>query len=151
MIGRALAAAALGVGVSWSLVAVVREAAMRRGLLDVPNTRSSHDRPTPRLGGLGIVAAVTVATLVGYLAIGGDTRAALVLVGIGVVVAAVSLVDDLRGLPALVRLAVHVAAATAAVASLGPSGRRRRRERARSVRRRSPSTASSACSGSSAS
>jgi UDP-N-acetylmuramyl pentapeptide phosphotransferase/UDP-N-acetylglucosamine-1-phosphate transferase len=44
----------------------------------------------------------------------------VVLLCLGGVVSIVSLVDDLRGLPPLARLVVHVAVATAAVALLGP-------------------------------
>ena len=35
--------------------------AMGRGVIDVPNARSSHTRATPRGGGLAIVGVVTVA------------------------------------------------------------------------------------------
>ena len=37
----------------------------RRRLLDVPNDRSSHVVPTPRIGGLGIIAGVVAAWIVG--------------------------------------------------------------------------------------
>jgi len=115
-----VAVAVLSAVLSWSIVALVRDAALRRGLLDVPNARSSHERPTPRLGGLGIVAAVAVSIAVARAWPGLDVRPAAILVGLGLVVALVSLADDLRGLPALVRLAVHLAAGSAAVAALGP-------------------------------
>ena len=39
---------------------LIRRHAIARGLLDVPNVRSSHTRPTPRGGGLGIVLTVLV-------------------------------------------------------------------------------------------
>ena len=45
---------------SWVLVRLIRTVALRRGVLDIPNVRSSHVRPTPRLGGVGILAAVVV-------------------------------------------------------------------------------------------
>jgi UDP-N-acetylmuramyl pentapeptide phosphotransferase/UDP-N-acetylglucosamine-1-phosphate transferase len=115
-----LAVSALGAAVSWITVAVVRDAARRRGLLDMPNARSSHGVPTPRLGGLGIVAGV-IAALGLAAVLGADVRGALVPVGLGVVVAAVSLIDDVRSLPALTRLVVHLAAGAAAVAALGPT------------------------------
>jgi UDP-N-acetylmuramyl pentapeptide phosphotransferase/UDP-N-acetylglucosamine-1-phosphate transferase len=115
-----LVAGALSAGLSWLIVGLVRDAAGRRGLLDMPNARSSHALPTPRLGGLGIVAAVAVSIGAAQALFVLDSRAAVILVGLGAAVALVSLVDDLRGLPALVRLAVHLAAGAAAVASLGP-------------------------------
>jgi Fuc2NAc and GlcNAc transferase len=114
-----LAVSGLGAAVSWIAVALVRDAARRRGLLDIPNARSSHEVPTPRLGGLGIIAGVTAALGVAA-ALGVDVGAALILLAIGLAVASVSLVDDFRGLPPLARLAVHLAAGAVAVASLGP-------------------------------
>jgi UDP-N-acetylmuramyl pentapeptide phosphotransferase/UDP-N-acetylglucosamine-1-phosphate transferase len=113
-----LAAAALSAVLSWLIVALVRDAALRRGLLDVPNARSSHARPTPRLGGLGIMAAVLASVGAG-IALGIDPGALPLLLGIAAVVGGLSLVDDLRGLPALARLAVHVAAAAAIMWAVG--------------------------------
>ena len=59
-----------------------------------------------------MVAAVAVSIGV-VQAWSGSTRPAVILVGLGLAVALVSLVDDLRGLPALLRLAVHLAAGAA--------------------------------------
>ena len=44
------------------LTGVVRQRVLARGLLDVPNARSSHVVPTARGGGVAIVAVVLVAT-----------------------------------------------------------------------------------------
>ena len=51
---------AMGVAafMSWALTAVVRGYALRRELIDVPNSRSSHTAPTPRGGGLAIAIVV---------------------------------------------------------------------------------------------
>jgi UDP-GlcNAc:undecaprenyl-phosphate GlcNAc-1-phosphate transferase len=78
--------------------------------MDVPNERSLHRRPVPRLGGVAIVtgtvaAAACLGTLPPWLAI-------------AIALAIVSFFDDLRSLPALVRLAAHVAGAAAMVALL---------------------------------
>jgi UDP-N-acetylmuramyl pentapeptide phosphotransferase/UDP-N-acetylglucosamine-1-phosphate transferase len=102
------------------VVAVVRQAALRRGWLDLPNARSSHVRPTPRLGGLGLLGGLIAgaAVAVPLVPIGGGPLS--IVLGLAAVVSLVSLVDDLRGLPPLARLVVHVAAAAAAVALLGP-------------------------------
>lgn len=104
---------------TWGLVRVIRDLALARGLLDQPNARSSHERPTPRLGGLGILC-VTVLVAGGGLATTAGTRDGLVVLGIGAAIALVSLLDDLRSLPATTRLAAHVIAAVATVAVLGP-------------------------------
>ena len=74
--------------------------------LDHPNERSLHARPVPRTGGVGIVAGVCCALAVFVPGTATLWLAALVL-------AAVSLVDDWRGLPAWVRLAAHLTVATA--------------------------------------
>ncbi|MCI0145644.1 glycosyltransferase family 4 protein [Paraburkholderia sediminicola] len=70
---------------------------------DVPNDRSLHTLPTPRVGGWGIVPVVVVAIAI--------TAPKLWLAAVGACfLAAVSQVDDRRGLPARVRFAAHLAA-----------------------------------------
>ncbi|CAA9445846.1 MAG: Undecaprenyl-phosphate alpha-N-acetylglucosaminyl 1-phosphate transferase [uncultured Rubrobacteraceae bacterium] len=55
----------VAVGVSFlvtlALVPVLVRFAIGRNLLDVPNARSSHEIPTPRLGGLAVIAGVWAA------------------------------------------------------------------------------------------
>ncbi len=101
------------------LTGVVRHFAVRRGLLDVPNARSSHLAATPRGGGLAIVLIATMAFVA--LAVSGEMRPQLlwVLVGGGGLVAAVGLADDRRPVRAGMRLAVHLLAAVWAVYWLG--------------------------------
>ena len=93
--------------------------ALRRNLLDVPNSRSSHTRPTPRGGGLAI-AAISVSGWV-YLefASGLPTAAILGCVLGAALVIGISWLDDLVGLSARVRLLVHLVAAGIAVISVG--------------------------------
>jgi UDP-N-acetylmuramyl pentapeptide phosphotransferase/UDP-N-acetylglucosamine-1-phosphate transferase len=75
---------------------------------DVPNDRSLHTRPTPRVGGWGIVP---VAALGIWL-----FAPSLWLIGILMVfVAAVSQIDDRRGLPARLRFAAHLVVVIAVV------------------------------------
>ncbi|HSJ13821.1 MAG TPA: glycosyltransferase family 4 protein, partial [Longimicrobiales bacterium] len=83
-------------------------------LLDVPNERSSHERPTLRGGGLAIVLAVVVGAALYAVLSGHWTEFAPYFLG-AVLVAGVSLIDDVRSLPFAVRLAVHVAAAVLAI------------------------------------
>ena len=54
-----LLSAALGGFGAWA----IKQAAFRLGLIDLPNPRSSHQRPTPKGGGLGILAAFVVASI----------------------------------------------------------------------------------------
>lgn len=113
----------------WSLAAVFGSAvltrqlidwARARGVLDLPNDRGSHARPTPRGGGLAIVAVVSAAALLAavlhpesLVAVAGVMLPALA-------VAVVSWCDDMRPVPIRVRFGVHFAAAIAAIAILGP-------------------------------
>ena len=83
---------------------MVLEVLRRRRVLDEPGHRSSHAVPTPRGGGLAPALGATVAVLVSQ-----ELRAPAgiaVLVG-GWSFGAIGLVDDLRSVPALVRLAVQ--------------------------------------------
>jgi Fuc2NAc and GlcNAc transferase len=101
------------------LTGIVRRFAMARGMLDVPNERSSHTTVTPRGGGLSILLVCSI-TLIAFAAFGLISRhLAIALVGGGIGVGAVGFLDDRQPLPAGLRLAVHLAAATWAVAWLG--------------------------------
>jgi Fuc2NAc and GlcNAc transferase len=104
---------------SWLLTMAVRTAALRSGLLDVPNARSSHDRPTPTGGGVAIASAATIAVLTLYAlrVIPGQLMLSLV-VG-GGAIAVVGFIDDRISLPAGTRLAVHTAAALWVLALYG--------------------------------
>lgn len=73
--------------------------------LDLPNERSLHTRPVPRVGGIGVVAGLCA----GLLA----TEGFGLVIGLAVALAALSLVDDWRHLPAVVRLAGHLTVAAA--------------------------------------
>ncbi len=94
---------------SFLLVALVRWDARRRGILDAPNARSSHAVPTPRGGGLGLVAAL--AGVVMPLSAGAWMHWDWIAAGAAVaIVAAIGWVDDHGGAPVRLRLSVHLAA-----------------------------------------
>lgn len=101
------------------LTGAMRRYALNRELLDVPNPRSSHTVPTPRGGGVSIVAAalgaVTLLWLLG--AISAFAFAALFLGG--AVVAGIGYLDDQGHVPAHWRMAVHVIAAVIVVGCAG--------------------------------
>ncbi len=103
---------------TWAIIGFSR----KRKLLDVPNKRSSHRVPKPRLGGVAIVTAfyATVATLyaLGYDPFPTNRLAAGFLAG-GGLLALMGIVDDLHHLNALLKLLLQVAAASAVVASGG--------------------------------
>jgi UDP-N-acetylmuramyl pentapeptide phosphotransferase/UDP-N-acetylglucosamine-1-phosphate transferase len=95
---------------------------LRRGRLpmDHPNERSLHATPTPRIGGLGIMAGVGVAA--GWLAGAGLLQGALPAVLAAFGLAAVSVLDDVRGLPVALRFLAHFVAAGACLLALGLTG-----------------------------
>lgn len=105
-------------GVAAGLTPVLARWARARGLLDVPNPRSSHAVATPRLGGVAIVAAVAVGVAVGSWTVGGETTG-LVIVGLAGLMALIGFIDDLRPLPAVARLLAQVAIAVLAVTLTG--------------------------------
>lgn len=111
--------AALAFLVAYCLTGVVRQYALRRGILDVPNARSSHVVVTPRGGGLAIVVVMmgTIVLLALRGIISGEVAAAIC--GGGLIVAGVGWLDDRRGLPATLRAAAHLAAALWALFWLG--------------------------------
>jgi Fuc2NAc and GlcNAc transferase len=100
------------------LTQAVRNRAVARGLLDVPNERSSHTQPTPRGGGVAIVAAATACFVLLAVTHRLDAALAAALAG-SLPVAAIGFLDDRGTVPAGTRLAVHVATAVWAVAWLG--------------------------------
>lgn len=100
---------------SWSALAWLLR---RRHVLpmDHPNARSLHVTPTPRIGGLGIMAGMAVASL--WL---GDISALPVTLG-ALGLTAVSLVDDARGLSVRLRFLAHFIAAVGCLLALGVTG-----------------------------
>ena len=112
--------AVVGFGAALALTDATRRLAQRRGILATPNARSSHVAPVAGIGGVGFVAPVA-----GWLCfsafVEGDAFA-LSLAGGALALAGVGLLDDLRELSAALRLALHLLAAGALVASLGATG-----------------------------
>lgn len=96
------------------LTPIVRDRALSAGLVDEPGGRKAHVQPVPRLGGLAIAAATAIGLAVA-LAFGGvvpDLPGTLL--GLAILMA-VGIVDDVRDVPAPVKLLAHVAAAAAFV------------------------------------
>jgi UDP-N-acetylmuramyl pentapeptide phosphotransferase/UDP-N-acetylglucosamine-1-phosphate transferase len=106
----ALAGVVLATGLASCAVTGALIPTLRRWkLLDHPNERSSHSVPTPRGGGLALVGSVLLAWL--GLAQGGWVGPAVGGISLGAgLLAAVSWVDDLRGVSPLLRLLAQGAA-----------------------------------------
>lgn len=114
--------------VSLLLSKIVQRYALKKKLLPTPRLRDSHSRPIPRLGGLAIVATFVVISLVWFLLIDPSFRLSnLLTLGIdrklfgiivaGLLVCAVMIIDDLRGLKAPIKLLAQLAAALIIIAS----------------------------------
>lgn len=104
-----LLCAAISVGVSYL---VLRNAEYLQ-VMATPNLRSSHSRPTPSGGGLGIVAGGTLAALSTAMSTPWPT---LMVIFAGLVIAAIGFVDDRRPVPFAYRLAAQFTLAAVLVA-----------------------------------
>lgn len=95
----------------------------RFGVIDVPNERSSHDRPTPRGGGVAPAIAVVVAVLISSRLTGSSRLGLLAAAG---TIGLLGLADDIVSLPVIVRLGAQGILALASLpwllASLAGSG-----------------------------
>lgn len=112
-----LAAGAVGFAVAVITTRLAERWGRHRGLLDIPNERSSHVVPTPRIGGLGIVAGTLAATAAdGALLV----PQLLGLVVAGVFLAGVGLVDDLRRTSVLAKYSAQLVAAGVAAVLIQP-------------------------------
>ena len=124
------------IGLSLMLVPAVREYARNREIIDAPGGHKSHRTPVPYLGGVAMVAAFSVAMVIGVvvrrsaqfddgqisitfgnLITQGDglVRELAVVLGLALVFAAMGLIDDLRGLSPVFRFVVGLGLATVLV------------------------------------
>jgi UDP-GlcNAc:undecaprenyl-phosphate/decaprenyl-phosphate GlcNAc-1-phosphate transferase len=103
----ALFAFAVALALSWLLVPLTERLARRVGAIDQPRERSLHRIPTPKLGGLAILAGTVVAIAL-FLPWVTSTRA---LIAGAVLIAAVGVADDLFELGAAPKLIGQIAAA----------------------------------------
>lgn len=104
---------------AFGLTAVLRRYALRRQLLDVPNGRSSHVVPTPRGGGVAIVAVVAALLPVLWLYEAVNASLVWALFGAGLAVALLGFADDHGHIAARWRLLGHFVAAMWAMFWLG--------------------------------
>lgn len=95
------------------LIAFIRGASWSRHLADLPNERSLHSMPMPRIGGIGVMVASLP-----FVAAQGSSALTAIAACAGFL-AVISLLDDVRSLPIEVRLPAHFAAAAIALLSLG--------------------------------
>ncbi len=113
---------AVGVAGLVSLISpvVLRPILQRHGIIDQPNERSSHVSPTLRAGGIAPLVGFAVAC--GLLAslVDGQSRAVIVAIGLGVVLAALlGLAEDVYGLSVPARAAGHVSIGVVVSSAIG--------------------------------
>ena len=82
-------------------------------LLDIPNDRSSHTRPTPRGGGLGFILAFAITGAIAPFPF--PLSLWLVLLPLTII----GILDDRQGVPAALRYLVQLGAASIAVTAFG--------------------------------
>lgn len=105
---------------SWWLVGRLRGYAVRRNLIDVVGSRSSHTAATPRGGGLAIVGVLVplIAALPLWTVL--PARWSIGMAVAGAAVAIVGWVDDHGHVAARYRLLVHFFAALVLIQTIGP-------------------------------
>lgn len=92
---------------SWWLTGSVRQFALRRQLMDIPNARSSHAVPTPRGGGVAVVFAFMAGWIACWILGGVSTHFSIAVLPAGVVVALVGFADDRGQVAPRWRLLAH--------------------------------------------
>src|SRR5262245_59014527 len=97
----------------WTLVPATESLARQIGAMDVPNERSLHEVPTPKLGGLAVLVAVLIG---GTIFLPWDQETRSILAG-AIVITAVGVIDDIVDLPAGLKLLGQTVAAVIPVAS----------------------------------
>jgi UDP-GlcNAc:undecaprenyl-phosphate/decaprenyl-phosphate GlcNAc-1-phosphate transferase len=110
---EALLAFLLAAAVTLLLVRPTMRLAGRVGAIDLPRPRSLHEAPTPKLGGLAILAGTLIAGLI-WLPWDAETRA--ILVG-AVAITVVGALDDVHDLGAATKLAGQTVAVVIPVAA----------------------------------
>lgn len=105
----------LSFAVAFLVLAVMLKGGLARFALDQPNRRSLHAEPVPRTGGVALMAGV----LAGWVML---QPGLWLLLAVVMVLFAISLWDDVRGLPAIWRFSAHFLAAWMFVVLYGLPG-----------------------------
>lgn len=99
--------------VTMLLTTILLYSKVGREIQDVPNERSLHDAPIPRIGGVGLMAGILSGWALMLMSLAWWVVLPLL------ALFAVSLLDDMRGLPVRSRLLAHVVAAVILVFGSG--------------------------------
>jgi len=100
---------------TYLLVPLVKAYCVRKGLLDNPGPRKIHAVAVPRLGGAAFLVAFTFSLVLGFVAAPDlwleNWKGILGLIGGGVVIFSLGIVDDLRGVAPLPKFLWQIAGA----------------------------------------
>jgi UDP-GlcNAc:undecaprenyl-phosphate GlcNAc-1-phosphate transferase len=111
----AVYAAAFAAALLGALVAtpVARRLALRLGVVDMPAARKVHTDPVPYLGGLAIILAFVGAMVLGVIfhPLSGGYEQVVAILGGGLVLAAMGLVDDLKVVPGWIKVPLEIVVA----------------------------------------
>jgi UDP-GlcNAc:undecaprenyl-phosphate GlcNAc-1-phosphate transferase len=102
---------------TWLLAPLAARLAVLVGAVDVPGVRKVHTTPIPRLGGLAVIGSVAIVLSATSLAFGSYLPVEISKgLGFGLLpILIVSVADDIRPVPALVKLLAHVTGAVIAI------------------------------------
>jgi len=92
---------------SWILVGLVRWGCFKFHILDIPNARSSHQIPTALMGGIGFVLASNIGFGIWSILNPPIEWRFVFFLGLGNILAIVSLIDDMKKLSPLFRFCMH--------------------------------------------
>lgn len=97
---------------SFVFTLVLRKYAISKGIIDVPNDRSSHSIPTPRGGGVAIVVTFCIGVIFAYVFDVVSLEYAVLILLASAVVSIVGFMDDHGHINAGIRLFCHFLSAT---------------------------------------
>ncbi|HEU5002977.1 MAG TPA: MraY family glycosyltransferase [Actinomycetota bacterium] len=108
-------AAAFAVSLVGALVAtpVARKVALRLGIVDMPAARKVHTDPVPYLGGVAIILAFVGSMALGVIVhpLSGSYGQVAAILGGGLVLAGMGLIDDLMVVPGWIKVPVEIVVA----------------------------------------
>jgi|WetSurMetagenome_2_1015567.scaffolds.fasta_scaffold18645_4 UDP-N-acetylmuramyl pentapeptide phosphotransferase/UDP-N-acetylglucosamine-1-phosphate transferase len=103
--------------VSFALTWIIKNISIKKNIIDIPNARSSHSQPTPRGGGLAIV--VTWYIGISFLFFDGSVSRDLYFALLsGILLAVISLIDDVFDLKPIIRLSAQIITAVVSLTFL---------------------------------
>ena len=83
---------------------LIKKIAISRNILDVPNERSAHTKPTPLLGGIGIFLGF----LFGFILFGNHNYIMISILIASFLILLLGIFDDIKPIPAKYKFLVHI-------------------------------------------